>query len=515
MKRRILFGLLSLPITLHAQSVHPNVLISVRNSPNETAIAINPKNTQELIAGANLNNQYTSLDGGRTWTWRTLTSPYSVWGDPCVVVDTTGAFYYFHLSNPNATSFIDRLVVQQQPTASSAFRYRSYFGLNTPKQQDKEWVAIDRKTNALYVTWTEFDQYGSFSPRDSSRIMFSSSQDQAQTWSRPKRLSFYSGNAVDEDETVEGAVPTVGPNGEIYTAWAGPRGIVFNRSLDRGQTWLPRERTIVSQPGGWDYAVPGIYRANGLPVTACDVSPGPHRGNLYVNWTDQRNGPTDTDVWLARSTDGGQTWSAPIRVNDDPPGRHQFFTWMTIDQKTGYLWFVFYDRRHHADTSTDVYAARSTDGGQTFQNFRLSQTPFTPNQNVFFGDYTNITAHNNVVRPVWTRLDNTQSSVWTALIDATVLSAGKPGALPAMTLQSYPNPAAHTLHLALELPAAALTHIELRTPTGRLVRTALHQHLPAGHQQLSVPVQDLAAGVYLLEVKVGSNSLHRRVTVLH
>jgi hypothetical protein len=79
----------------------------------------------------------------------------------------------------------------------------------------------------------------------------------------------------------------------------------------------------VSPPGGGDYAVLGIYRANGLPVTA---SAGPYRGSIYVNWTDQRNGPTDTDVWLTRCDDGGQNWSAPIRVNDDAPGRHQFFT---------------------------------------------------------------------------------------------------------------------------------------------------------------------------------------------
>ncbi|MCB2406595.1 T9SS type A sorting domain-containing protein [Hymenobacter lucidus] len=519
MKKLLLLSLLLTPAGLRAQSQHPNVLISVQNSPNETSIAINPKNTQELIAGANLNNQYSSLDGGRTWTWRTLTSPYSVWGDPVVVADTTGAFYYFHLSNPGGTfgafPFIDRMLVQRTPQAASPFSYRSFFGLNPPKQQDKEWVAVDRKTNALYATWTEFDTYGSLSSRDSTRILFSKSTDQAQTWSTPKRISFYGGDAVDEDETVEGAVPTVGPNGEIYTAWAGPRGIVFNRSLDAGQTWLPKERTIVSQPGGWDYAVPGIYRANGLPVTACDASPGPHRGNVYVNWTDQRNGPTDTDVWLVRSTDGGQTWNAPLRVNNDPPGRHQFFTWMTVDQKTGYLWFVFYDRRNYTDTRTDVYGARSTDGGLTFQNFRLSQSPFTPNQSAFFGDYTNITAHDNVVRPVWTRMDNIQSSAWTALIDVTVLSSKATGTLPGLTLQTYPNPAAHTLHLALELPKAAVTDVELRTATGQHVRTALHQSLPAGHQQLSIPVQDLAPGIYLLEVKVGNNSLHRKVTVLH
>jgi hypothetical protein len=90
---------------------------------------------------------------------------------------------------------------------------------------------------------------------------------------------------------------------------------------------------------------------------------------------------------------------------------------MTVDQVTGYVWCVFYDRRNYAftDISTDVYAARSTDGGRTFQNFRLSQSPFLLSGQVFIGAYTNITAHNNVVRPVWTHMDNRQTSVWTAL----------------------------------------------------------------------------------------------------
>ncbi|MBO0361100.1 T9SS type A sorting domain-containing protein [Hymenobacter sp. BT186] len=514
--------LIGLPVALRAQSPHPNVLVSTQNTPSETAIAINPKNPQQLIAGANLNNQYSSLDGGQTWTWRTLTSPYSVWGDPVVVADTTGAFYYFHLSNPGATTiafpFIDRLVVQRAASAATPFNYRSFFAYNPPKQQDKEWVAVDRRTNALYVTWTEFDTYGSLGSQDSSRILFSRSTDQAQTWSTPRRISFYGGDAVDEDATVEGAVPAVGPNGEVYVAWAGPRGIVFNRSLDGGQTWLPRERTIVNQPGGWEQAVPGIYRANGLPVTVCDVSPGPTRGNLYVNWTDQRNGPTDTDVWLARSADGGQTWSAPIRVNNDPPGRHQFFTWMTVDQVTGHLWCVFYDRRNNSsalDTRTEVFAARSTDGGQTFQNFRLSQSPFTPDETIFFGDYTNITAHNNVVRPVWTRMDNRQTSVWTALINVPVLATPSAAGLPGLSLHTYPNPARHTLNLALQVPLATTATIKLLTPDGRHLRTVVeNEPVTAGQRQLSLPVQDLPPGAYLLEAQIGSQRLHRKVIVV-
>ncbi|GAA3943531.1 T9SS type A sorting domain-containing protein [Hymenobacter algoricola] len=527
---RKLFRILALlPLLLacagsgQAQSTHPNVLVSTVNSPEETSIAINPKNTQELVAGANISNQYFSTNGGQTWTWRPLSSPYGVWGDPCVVADTAGVFYFFHLSNPGAPGgsfpFIDRMQVQRAATAATPFAFRGFFGLNPPKQQDKEWVAVNRRTNALYATWTEFDTYGSLSPTDSSRILFSKSLDQGLTWSTAKRISKVGGDAIDEDNTVEGAVPAVGPNGEIYTAWAGPLGLTFNRSLDDGLTWLPSEKVITSVPGGWDYGVAGIYRANGLPITACDVSSGPHRGTIYVNWSDQRNGPSDADVWLVRSTDGGLSWSAPRRVNNDAPGHQQFFTWMTVDQATGYLWFVFYDRRSYpasaTETRTDVYAARSTDGGLTFQNFRLSQSPFVPSPNVFFGDYTNITAHNNVVRPIWTRLDNRQLSVWTALIDVTVLGNKNAAKLPGLSLQVYPNPAREAVQLALQLPLAAPATVRLLSAEGRLVRTILnHEPLPTGQRQLTIPVADLAAGVYLLEAQVGDYSLHRKVTVV-
>ena len=62
-------------------------------------------------------------------------------------------------------------------------------------------------------------------------------------------------------------------------------------------------------PGGWDYDIPGINRCNGLPITVCDLSGGSNHGTIYINWTDQRNGTDDTDVWLAKSTDGGDTWT--------------------------------------------------------------------------------------------------------------------------------------------------------------------------------------------------------------
>ena len=47
------------------------------------------------------------------------------------------------------------------------------------------------------------------------------------------------------------------------------------------------------------------------------------------------------------SDDQGRNWTDPVRVNDDPPGAQQFFPWMDVDDVTGNVHIVFYDRRRH------------------------------------------------------------------------------------------------------------------------------------------------------------------------
>jgi hypothetical protein len=89
---------------------------------------------------------------------------------------------------------------------------------------------------------------------------------------------------------------------------------------------------------------------------------------------------------------------------------------MTVDQLTGYVYCVFYDRRAYSDHKTDVWLAVSKDGGQTYQNIKISDKPFEPEEKTFFGDYNHISAHNGMVRPIWTRLEGGMLSVWTALI---------------------------------------------------------------------------------------------------
>ena len=67
-------------------------------------------------------------------------------------------------------------------------------------------------------------------------------------WSEPIRVSEKAGNCLDDDETTEGAVPSVGPNGEIYVAWAVDETIWFDRSFDQGETWMAHDIAAAEQP---------------------------------------------------------------------------------------------------------------------------------------------------------------------------------------------------------------------------------------------------------------------------
>ncbi|HJW30748.1 MAG TPA: sialidase family protein, partial [Saprospiraceae bacterium] len=201
--------LILVPLSFWAQ----NILIGTDHQPNEPSIIMDPRHPNYLVAGSNIRNYYYSQDTGRTWTAGLLNSSNGVWGDPAITVDTAGDFYFFHLSNPATGNWIDRIVCQKSEDHGINWNDGSYTGLNGTKAQDKHWPVVDPVNNMIYVSWTQFDEYGTSSPVDSSIILFSKSADAGISWSEPKRINKVAGDCIDSDGTVEGAVPAVGPNG--------------------------------------------------------------------------------------------------------------------------------------------------------------------------------------------------------------------------------------------------------------------------------------------------------------
>lgn len=503
----LMAGLAILAVDLAAQP--QNVRIDQPGSAaEEVSIAINPLNPDNIIAGANLKYHFVSFDGGRTWTQGEL--PDGTWGDPSVLFDRTGRAYI-----ANLVFGWDAIIVRRSDdgglTWSEAVKLRGPSSdsakagsLFQSSLQDKEYLATDISDGPhggnIYAAWSDFTKYGSQDPRDSSVIVFARSTDRGESFDSYVRISDKAGDAVDNDETMEGAVPAVGPEGQVYIAWAGPDGLYFDRSFDGGRTF-GSDKVISGMPGGWDISISGITRSNGLPITVTDISASPHRGTIYVNWVDQRYG--DPDVFIAKSTDQGETWSLPVRVNDDVigNGRDQFFTWATVDPGTGDLWIVFHDRRRYTSDSTDVYLARSTDGGESFTNERLSDVAFYPSPMVFFGDYNGIAAFNGRIRPIWVELDQGELSIHTAMIDLTTEAVPDESPLAEhFRIQAFPNPVpfASGTKLALQVHAAApgKAEIALFDLMGRQTGPAAVERITEGMQTLSFDVRGCRPGVY-------------------
>jgi hypothetical protein len=381
------------------------------NNPNETTIVINPKSPNFVTGASNINILYLSSDSGKTWTETTATTSLGIYGDPVLINDKNGKIYFAHLSkNLRKTGYnsLDKIVVQFSEDYGKTFSDGVGIGFNQDKMQDKPWMSLDEFDGSpfygnLYISWTEFDKYGSKDPKDSSRIRFSRSSDGGKTFSEAITVSDKTGDCLDSDNTPEGVTTAALPDGTICITWSAFGSIWMDRSTDGGKTW-GKDQAIASQVGGWDMDIEHIYRSNGFPFLVSDRSGGPHLGRLYMLWGDKRLG--DADVWHIYSDDAGNTWSSPIRVHKDAEsnGKDQFLGHIAVDPSSGYIYTIFYDRRHSANNVfMDTYLAWSEDGGQSFRNKRLTAHSFAPpGTKIFFGDYIGIAAQQNLIVPLWT-----------------------------------------------------------------------------------------------------------------
>lgn len=386
-------------------------------NPVESSVSIDPGNRDRIVAVSyqtgfaqaprTTGYIYVSHDGGRTWRNERAANPLGrTQGDDVVTFAGPGIALHTYISflgirTPRPARAENGIFVTRSNDAGVTWSnpVAAVDHANTVLPfEDKPWMAASGDT--VYLAWTRFDEYGVKDPNCRTHIVVAKSTDGAKSFAMPRPISDSPGDCVDSDNTVEGAVPAIGVDGRVHVVWAGPKGLVHDSSKD-GLEW-GADKVIDSMPGGWDIPIPGVTRHNGMPVTAVDTGNGPNRGALYVNWIDTRNG--DPDVFVMRSRDNGATWSAPVRVNDDPVknGAVQFFTWMAVDPSDGSVNVLFYDRRPlrpgsggqggRKGTMSGLTLARSTDGGRTFANYPVSIPDFEVTDKITFGDYLGVDA---------------------------------------------------------------------------------------------------------------------------
>lgn len=214
-------------------------------------------------------------------------------------------------------------------------------------------------------------------PAGPNPIVAAHSDDGGRTFSEPV--------PVNDQSRPRSVAPTValGPDNAVHVAYMDLRDDAVDYQGLEGSVWPGNWSVVVttSTDGGESFG-PGVVVDDALvpsgrvmliftmppPALAADRS-----GRLFAGWWDSRNG--DPDVFVARSPDGGRTWEAAVRLNDDPvgAGADQYLLRLSA-ASTGRVDAVFLDRRNDPlNVKNDAYMTYSTDSGRTFApNLRVS-----------------------------------------------------------------------------------------------------------------------------------------------
>lgn len=160
--------------------------------------------------------------------------------------------------------------------------------------------------------------------------------------------------------------------------------------------------------------IPGAKGASQVPAVAIDNTEFRTTGTLYIAYADQKNGATDTDVWLIRSPNHGDNWTYPERVNHDEPGKYQYSPRVAVDQATGFVYIVYFDRRNYSDEKSDVYLAWSADAGSKIQELKVNDLPIAGGE---VPPLLSVSAHKGVIAVLWTATEAGKTAVRGAIIN--------------------------------------------------------------------------------------------------
>ncbi|MBC8755165.1 T9SS type A sorting domain-containing protein [Kordia sp. YSTF-M3] len=421
----------------------PDVVLLTGNnvSQSENSVFVNPMNNQIALNSNNSEvngtvfgtNALFSFDGGINWVGNTGGAGGNNRGDPAAAINNNGVSYIGNIAANSGQG----ISISTNNGATWTSTMIANPGAN--ELLDKNHLWVDNSTTSafesnLYSAWTPLALFGG-NTGNQGEIALSRSTNDGQNWSAPITIS----NAVNAVRFNQGVNIQTGPNGEVYATWAiydafpaRENAIGFARSTNGGVTFTAATRIqnnirgIRWQPGftgGLANPHGKNMRTNSFPVMAVDISGGLNDGNIYVVWSNQgvpgTNTGNDISVYMIRSTNQGNTWSAPIRVNQDPIGNVQYFPWITCDPVTGDLSVIFYDDRDVGAAQVEAWVATSTNGGNTWEDFRVSDVAFTPAPipglaGGYMGDYLGISARGGQVYPVWTDNRSGQTLTYTS-----------------------------------------------------------------------------------------------------
>lgn len=395
---------------LFSQSSDMNIS-NFPTSDTEPYLAVNPSNGNNLIAAWMRVTSFTQLsictkasfDGGITWGNQNILPHMSsnfTSADVSITFNNSGTAFLSYVDYKLVldSGFV-RIVNSANGGVSWSSPVNAVSAADSPDLPvDRPWIAADY-TSGTYSGRLYLVSKSYFAATPPHKIWLSISSDSGSTWTPIKQLD----DSIPVGLTNIMGTPAVGADGSLYVAYPSyvPSLSPFARTIcikstDGGNSFIPYPtQNYPANAAITDTLYQGSYSLSANPANA---------SNIVLQFTDQRNG--DPDIESQFSVDGGITWSAVQRVNDDAMGNGvgQDMSWSAFSS-SGIFAIAWRDRRNFGTSSQDsfeVFTAVSTDGGISFfPNYQFSSAP-SPFINIQRGnDFIGVGLNSNTLFSDW------------------------------------------------------------------------------------------------------------------